>query len=168
MPNSFSMEASVSSFDLTHRSRHTPYIYTEAGISGPQRIGKEFTLTNNIPILTYHRVHPDHETTVPNDEGRINLGEFRRQMEYLDAQGYTAVTHHDLAGWLYDGTTLPQRTLLQSTSTTTVSTSSRTPFRFCRNTTFARLSSRSPIWRTGSRCRQWKPIRPWTGSIWNS
>ncbi|HCN09298.1 MAG TPA: hypothetical protein DIT01_15330 [Lentisphaeria bacterium] len=68
-------------------------------------------MTNNIPILTYHRVHPDHETTVPNDEGRINLSEFLRQMEYLDDQGFTAATHHDLAGWLYDGATLPERTV---------------------------------------------------------
>ncbi len=67
------------------------------------------TLTDSIPILTYHRVHPDHETTVPDDQGRVNLGEFRRQMEYLVAQGVKTVTHHDLAGWLHGGEALPDR-----------------------------------------------------------
>ena len=65
-------------------------------------------MANQIPILTYHRVHPEHEITLPNDAGRVNLGKFRRQMDYLAERGVSTVTHHDLAAWLYEGVELPE------------------------------------------------------------
>jgi peptidoglycan/xylan/chitin deacetylase (PgdA/CDA1 family) len=62
-----------------------------------------------IPILVYHRVHADDETTVPADEGRVDLSEFRRQMQYLADSGARVVTHREIADWLLDGAELPGR-----------------------------------------------------------
>ena len=44
-------------------------------------------MATKIPILTYHRVHLDHEITLPDDRGRVNLSQFQRQMDYLVAAG---------------------------------------------------------------------------------
>ena len=35
-------------------------------------------MATKIPILTYHRVHLDHEITLPDDRGRVNLSQFQR------------------------------------------------------------------------------------------
>ena len=64
-----------------------------------------------LPILVYHRVHADHEVTVANDGGRVNLSEFRRQMQYLQQNDVSVVTHREVADWLLDGADLPARTV---------------------------------------------------------
>ena len=66
-------------------------------------------MATKIPILVYHRVHADDETTVPADEGRVDLSEFRRQMQYLADSGARVVTHREIADWLLDGAELPGR-----------------------------------------------------------
>lgn len=68
-------------------------------------------MATKLPILVYHRVHADDEITVENDEGRIDLGQFRRQMEYLAESGVSVVTHRQIADWVLAGTDLPERAL---------------------------------------------------------
>ena len=66
-------------------------------------------MANNIPILTYHRVHADEDITPPNDLGRVDRSVFRRQMQYLAESNLRVVTHRELAAWLYDGRDIPER-----------------------------------------------------------
>ena len=66
-------------------------------------------MATTLPILVYHRVHADDEITVPEDAGRVDLSEFRRQMEYVADSGATVVTHREIANWLLEGAELPDR-----------------------------------------------------------
>lgn len=66
-------------------------------------------LDQTLPILTYHRVHLDADVTIPADLGRVNLSEFEKQMRYLAEAGCRTVTHREIAAWLLDGASLPQR-----------------------------------------------------------
>jgi peptidoglycan/xylan/chitin deacetylase (PgdA/CDA1 family) len=59
-------------------------------------------MNTRVPILTYHRVHLDDQVTVPNDPGRVNLSEFKKQMQHLAKLGMQTVTHRQIAGWLLD------------------------------------------------------------------
>jgi len=68
-------------------------------------------MATKLPILVYHRVHTDDEITVEDDQGRIDLGQFRRQMRYIADAGISVVTHHQLADWLLAGADLPDRVL---------------------------------------------------------
>ena len=68
-------------------------------------------MATKIPILTYHRVHLDHDITLPDDRGRVNLSQFQRQMDYLVASGVHVVTHQNIAAWICDGETLPDRSV---------------------------------------------------------
>lgn len=57
-----------------------------------------------IPILCYHRVHPDHELeTLPKDEeycGHVSVSEFQRQMDHLEEAGVSVITHEELYRWV--------------------------------------------------------------------
>ena len=66
-------------------------------------------MCRQIPILTYHRVHPDDETTAPGDLGRVDLTMFKRQMNHLATLGVETVTHHEIAAWLYHNEPVPER-----------------------------------------------------------
>ena len=66
-------------------------------------------MANQIPILAYHRVHRDEDVSVPNDGGRVDLSEFRRQMDYVAEQRVSVVTHADIARWICEGEELPDR-----------------------------------------------------------
>lgn len=63
----------------------------------------------SLRILTYHRVHNDDDVTNPDDPGRVNLSEFRQQMEYLAEGGFQTVTHREIAAWLLHDESLPPR-----------------------------------------------------------
>ena len=59
-----------------------------------------------VPILAYHRVHPDDDPTMPAVDpnahcGHVTLSVFRRQMAALAERGFTTVSHAQIADWLY-------------------------------------------------------------------
>ncbi len=63
----------------------------------------------DLPILMYHHVAP----SAPSGRLQFNLtvttADFCRQLDYLKASGYTAITLSDLFAALYRGVPLPQR-----------------------------------------------------------
>lgn len=64
------------------------------------------TRDRGIPILAYHEIGP----LGFGDSGMfIDPSEFRRQMEYLHAQGYTTITLRALSDHFTNGTPLPSR-----------------------------------------------------------
>ena len=66
-------------------------------------------MAEKLPILVYHRVHNDDDVTEPNDGGRTDLSLFKRQMNYLNEEGFKTVTYREIESWLYDGVELPER-----------------------------------------------------------
>lgn len=68
-----------------------------------------------VPILCYHRVHTAADAPAVPEEGycgHVVVGAFRRQMETLAERGFATATHRGLGGWLLDGGTLPEKTVL--------------------------------------------------------
>lgn len=70
-------------------------------------------MARRVPILCYHRVYAEDDgpSVPPVDEycGHVMLDEFRRQMEYLVANRFHAVTYKDLTAWIRNGAALPDR-----------------------------------------------------------
>ena len=60
-------------------------------------------MPKKIPMLAYHRVHNDDDVSVPDDSNRVNVSDFRRQVDYLTDSGVRTVTHAEIADWLYEG-----------------------------------------------------------------
>lgn len=52
-------------------------------------------------------MHHNDNITVPNDPGRVNLSQFKQQMQYLSNGGFQTVTHRQIAAWLLDDKPLP-------------------------------------------------------------
>ncbi len=72
-------------------------------------------MTQRVPILVYHRVHPDDDgpPVVPGQYcGHVVLSTFIRQMNYLRDHGFSVVTHEDLYDWLRGETDLPPKAVL--------------------------------------------------------
>ena len=66
-----------------------------------------------IPILCYHRVHKDDDPEMPQAApgeycGHVNVSLFRKQLALLAERGFTAVTHDELAKWIYGEKALPE------------------------------------------------------------
>ena len=65
-----------------------------------------------IPILCYHRVHADDDPDIPKVKsgeycGHVTVSVFKRHMALLSENGFTVVTHHVIAEWLYGERALP-------------------------------------------------------------
>lgn len=66
-----------------------------------------------VPILAYHRVHSDDDTSIPPVSpgsycGHVTLSAFRRQMGALADRGFTTVSHKQIGNWLYGKEELPK------------------------------------------------------------
>lgn len=71
-------------------------------------------ISQRVPILVYHRVHPDDAPPVIAGQycGHVVLSTFIRQMNYLRDHGFSVVTHQDLYHWLQGEADLPPKPVL--------------------------------------------------------
>ncbi len=70
-----------------------------------------------LPILAYHRVHPDDDPAMPEVRsdlfcGHVTVSVFRRQMQVLADRGFTTIQHAQIADWLYGRAELPSGRLI--------------------------------------------------------
>ncbi len=70
---------------------------------------------DQVPILVYHRVHPDDDAppvVAGKHCGHVLLSNFVRQMNYLHDHSFSVITHQELYGWLQDEVNLPPKPVL--------------------------------------------------------
>ncbi len=67
----------------------------------------------SLPILMYHHIQPeDQAKTAKQTSLSVYTPIFREQMQYLKDKGYTTISPADLAGFLENGTPLPNKPVL--------------------------------------------------------
>ena len=61
-------------------------------------------------MLVYHRVGPARQGTFP--ELTVELGRFKKQMDWLKRNGYAAIRPGDWHAWVNEGKPLPAKPVL--------------------------------------------------------
>lgn len=70
---------------------------------------------NGVPVLMYHHIVPDgvyEEMNFQENGSVLKLSDFRRQMEWLDENGYETIFMSRLVDMLQDGGKLPDKTVV--------------------------------------------------------
>ena len=66
-----------------------------------------------IPVILYHHLLPEERNkTVENNFLVVNTEDFEKQMKYLRDKGFFTLTISDLEGFLYNGKSLPERSVM--------------------------------------------------------